>query len=78
MFFIYILYSNTINKFYVGQTIDINKRLQRHNLKMVPSTKNGIPWKLIYSEKYSTRSEAMLKEKQIKKRGAKRFLESLS
>jgi putative endonuclease len=36
--------------------------------------KSGMPWQLIYSKEYSSRAEAMRLEKQIKKRGAARFL----
>jgi len=78
MFYTYILFSEKMQKHYVGQTNNIEKRIERHNLQKEKSTKYGTPWKLIYSEKLPTRSEAMLKEKQIKKRGAKRFLEDLN
>ena len=76
-FFTYILHSDILNKYYVGQTNDINERLHRHNQQMVKSTRNGIPWKLIFQTKFSSRAEAMNMELKIKKRGAKRFLESL-
>ena len=73
----YILYSETLNKFYTGQTNNLDARIERHNLALVKSTKNGIPWKLIYSTKQSSRTEAIKLETKIKKRGAKRFLDDL-
>ena len=45
--FVYILYSEKRSRYYVGQTTDIEKRLKRHNLGVVPSTKSGTPWKLV-------------------------------
>jgi putative endonuclease len=48
--------------------------LKRHNRGIVPSTKRGTPWELVLQIKVSDRSEALLLEKKIKKRGAKRFI----
>jgi len=67
MFFVYILYSNTKEKFYIGQTNDIDDRIKRHNNGQSLSTKNGIPWKLIYTIVLSSRSEAVTLETKIKK-----------
>ena len=73
--FVYILYGSGKRKYYIGETKDIEARLERHNSGQVKSTKTGIPWKLIWSIKLETRSEALMLEKKIKKRGAKRYLE---
>jgi putative endonuclease len=74
--FVYILYSEKSSRYYVGQTADIDKRLKRHNSGIVPSTKGGEPWILVLQLEVSSRSEAMILEKKIKKRGAKRFLDN--
>ncbi|MBT8186705.1 MAG: GIY-YIG nuclease family protein [Croceitalea sp.] len=73
--FVYILYSEKRSRYYVGQTTDIDKRLKRHNLGIVPSTKNGKPWKLIMRIEVFSRSEAVVLERKIKKRGAKRYID---
>ena len=73
--FVYILFSEKRSRYYVGQTADINKRLKRHNEGFVPSTRGGIPWKLVLQIHVDSRSEAMQLEKRIKKRGAKRFID---
>ena len=44
---------------------------------MVPSTSKGTPWKLVHKETVESRGEAMKKEREIKKRGAKRYLGSI-
>ena len=77
MFSVYILYSETKSKYYVGQTNDLQNRLDRHNSAQGTSTKHGIPWKVVYSIQVSTRTEAMLLETKIKKRGIKRYLEDI-
>ncbi len=57
--FVYILFSETRSRYYVGQTTDIDKRLKRHNGGIVPSTKGGIPWKLVLQIPVDSRSEAI-------------------
>ena len=74
--FVYILYSEKRSRYYVGHTTDIIKRLKRHNLGVVPSTKSGTPWKLVLQIEVLSRSEAMVLERRIKKRGAKRYIDN--
>ena len=74
--YVYILYSETILRYYVGQTADIETRLVRHNKGYVQSTKRGLPWKLVYKIEVHSRSEAIILERKIKKRGAKRYLDN--
>ena len=72
---VYILYSQKSSRYYVGQTADIEKRLKRHNSGLVNSTKFGKPWELILSLEVANRKKAILLERRIKKRGAKRYLD---
>ncbi len=73
--FVYILYSEKSSRYYVGQTADIDERLKRHNSGRVNSTKSGYPWKIVLQIEVINRSEAMILEKKIKKRGAKRYID---
>ncbi|PLX07725.1 MAG: endonuclease [Marinilabiliales bacterium] len=67
MFSVYILYSAKFNKTYVGYSTDIVLRLKWHNeLSESGWTKKYRPWKLIYHEDYSSKSEAMKREKYFK------------
>jgi putative endonuclease len=75
MYFVYILFSPTTQKFYAGQTEDLQKRLERHSKGLVSSTKKGVPWDLIKAIECASRSGAVMLESRIKKRGIKRFLE---
>lgn len=69
-YWVYILQNETTGKLYKGQTSDLGKRIERHNThesgSMRYTYKQKGPWKLIYSEKHSTRSEAMKREKFLK------------
>ena len=67
-FFVYIL-RNSANKLYIGQTSNLEVRTQQHiskDWKSAKFTKDNDEFKLIYSEKYYTRTEAMQRETQLK------------
>ena len=65
-FHVYILYSKSINKYYKGQTNNIEDRLRRHNSGYEKATSNGIPWTLVCLIQKSTRAEAIILERKIK------------
>ncbi len=62
MAFIYVLWSEKLQKRYVGSTAYVESRLEEHNKGKTPYTKSGIPWVLLYKEEYSTVSEARKRE----------------
>ena len=77
MFSVYILFSAILNQYYVGHTQNIDERLERHNSGSSLSTKKGRPWILLYTETFDTRSEAMIREKAIKKMKSRNYIEQL-
>jgi putative endonuclease len=64
--YLYILKSFKDGKLYVGVAKNFQKRLRQHNLGLVRSTKSRRPLALIYTEKFSTLSEARKKEWELK------------
>ena len=66
MYFIYILQSQSTNKYYIGSTSNLVNRLNIHNSNRSLYTKNKGPYKIIYTEEFLSRSEAVKREKQIK------------
>ena len=74
MYYTYILESDKTGKWYYGSTADLRRRLFEHNNKKVTSTKSGIPWKVIYAEKFNTKTEAQLREKHFKNTRNKAYL----
>src|SRR5436190_11232139 len=77
MYFVYILYSASKNKFYVGQTDSIGNRLKSHSAGMSPYTSTADDWNLVYYEEFQTRTEAIRREKEIKKKKSRRYIEEL-
>ena len=54
--------------YYCGWTNDLEKRLYAHNSgKGAKYTKSRLPVKLVYSEEYETKEEAMSREWHIKR-----------
>jgi putative endonuclease len=61
---VYILYSKKLNRFYVGQTSNLNNRLIEHNTGESPYTSAGIPWTLVWStSKPSFRAAEIMEDK---------------
>ncbi len=65
-FVVYILHSLSTDRYYVGQTNNMEDRLLRHNAGRSKATKVGRPWEVVYTESYQTRAEAYNRELQIK------------
>ena len=65
-FIVYIIYSSLKNKFYIGFTSNLEERIIRHNQKSKGFTGNTNDWKIVYTERYATKLEAISREKQIK------------
>jgi putative endonuclease len=77
MFVVYVLISQTSGLRYVGQTSDLEKRLNDHNSGESRYTKNRGPWNLAHKESYQTRSEAMRREKFFKTGKGRDFLDKI-
>ena len=69
--FMYILFSEKVNKYYIGACIDLERRLHEHNIGHSKFTSTGIPWQLKYKEEFATVQEAKRRELTIKKMKSK-------
>ena len=80
MYYVYALFNNAHNKIYIGQTKNLEERLNLHKNKIF---QNGYTarfngdWDLIYKEKTSDRKEALKREKQLKSYRGRQFIKSL-
>jgi putative endonuclease len=79
-FYVYALV-NPSNEIYIGQTKDLERRIEQHNNPEINGTlhtkRHPGPWVLFYKEQCPTRSEAMKREKQLKSYKGREFLRSL-
>ena len=77
MWYTYIIYSEKLDRFYIGYTDNLSWRLERHNQGWGRFTKGGIPWELVYFEKYQTKQEALKREREIKSKKSRKYIENL-
>jgi putative endonuclease len=66
MFYAYILISKKDNKFYIGFTSNLKRRLKEHETGLVESTKSRRPLILVMYEAYNVEEDAQAREKFFK------------
>jgi len=76
-FYSYILKSQKTGKFYKGHSQNLHQRLALHNSGKTKSTKNGIPWQLVFFECFKSRKEAIDREKYFKTAAGRRYIQTL-
>lgn len=76
-YFVYIIYSKYRDKYYIGQSEDPSKRLEDNNTGRSKYTSVAKDWRVVYSEQFDTRQEAIQRENQIKKKKSRKYVEFL-
>jgi putative endonuclease len=76
-YFVYILESEANRSHYIGYTHDVQLRLEHHNDGWTRSTKKGRPWKLAYVEHCNSKSDAIRREREIKRMKSRIYVERL-
>jgi putative endonuclease len=76
-FFVYIIQSKKDFSFYVGQTNDLDARLSKHNDGFSKYSSSKTPWHLVYFEMLDTRMEAIKREREIKLKKSRKYIEVL-
>jgi putative endonuclease len=80
-YFVYILKSKSTGQFYIGHTDDLTRRIIEHNNPDYLGTKytklHKGPWICVYDEECPSRSEAMQRERQIKAKKSRKYIEYL-
>ncbi len=74
---VYILWSATLGRYYIGYTPDLVEQLLRHNGGQLPETKSGIPWKLMYHEDFTDLIDAESRVEEIRSRKSRKYIERL-
>jgi len=75
--FVYIIYSEKNDKYYVGSTINIDNRLNEHNSGRNKSTRSGIPWEIKFYFRCGAVRTARQIEHKIKKKKSRKILEQI-
>ena len=65
-YYVSILQSLKDHRYYIGNTSNITSRLNFHNAGLQRSTRNRIPFIVVYKEECEDKRAALFREKQIK------------
>ncbi|MCL4200575.1 GIY-YIG nuclease family protein [Patescibacteria group bacterium] len=77
MAWLYILWNRSTDRFYIGSTINLKRRLLQHNSGNTRTTRLLGTNELVYTEEYTTELEARNREKQIKSYKSKKYIKEL-
>ena len=75
MYTVYVI-ENQAGKHYIGQTNNLPRRLETHNLEKFDgyTARIGGPWRIVYSEVLPTRADALRQEHYLKQGAGARWL----
>ena len=77
MFTVYVLYSPAFDKIYIGFTKNIEARFLSHNkLGKKGWTIKFRPWQILYTEGFTVKEKAMIREKELKSAKGRSFIRS--
>ena len=75
--YVYVLLSEQDDKFYIGRTDDLKRRIAEHRQGKNVSTSKRLPLKLIFYEAYPTESDAKRREEYFKTAKGKTTLKQM-
>jgi len=79
MHYLYIIYSKIADKFYIGETHDVEERLQKHNEHAYNNsfTKTASDWESVLQFDCIDRKNALFLEQFIKRMKSRKFIEKI-
>jgi putative endonuclease len=78
MYFVYVLYSKTFDKIYIGSSSNVPARLESHNdSRNKGYTARYRPWIVIYQEKHESKQDALIRERQLKTAKGREFIRTI-
>jgi putative endonuclease len=77
MHFVYVIFSERLNRYYVGHTENLEHRLEQHNSGLSKYTSRATDWQRVYFEEYSNRILAQKREREIKNKKSRKYIEWL-
>ena len=77
MAWVYILQSLSNNRYYIGSTDNLDRRIQEHNRGKSKATKGIRPLKLVFSQKFPSLQQARKVEHQLKRLKSRVIIEKI-
>ena len=75
--YLYILKNEVSNRYYIGSTNNLDRRLKQHKAGQTRTTRILKTDKLVYKEEFDNIIEARLREKKLKSYKSKKYIEWL-
>jgi len=75
-YYVYVLRSKKNGYRYIGQTNNLKRRIDEHNLGLTKSIRFQLPFSLEYTEKFETRVDAVRREKFLKSGKGREWLDT--
>jgi len=76
-FIVYIIFSGKLDRYYIGYTTDIGKRIIEHNSGASAFTSKATDWVLKWKNHFTSRELAMQEERRIKAKKSRKYIEYL-
>ncbi|MBC3785534.1 GIY-YIG nuclease family protein [Spirosoma utsteinense] len=73
---VYIIYSPSADRYFIGQSKNLSISLWQHNAKTNPATADGKPWEVKFTKPFDTRNEALSLEMRLRNKD-RAYLEEL-
>jgi putative endonuclease len=79
MHYLYIIYSERIDRYYIGETMDLHRRLIEHNTGVFKGcfTRRSADWSYALTIGFSNKSKAQQAERFVKRMNSRKFTENL-
>ena len=77
MAYLYILCNQQTDRYYIGSTIDLKRRIKQHQLGYTRTTRVLETFELVYKEEYKTITEARNREHKLKSYKSKKYIKWL-
>jgi putative endonuclease len=75
-FYVYVLRSSKTGNRYVGSCVNLEQGLRWHNAGHSTATRHGVPWIMVWSEVFSSKNDAISKERYYKTGSGRNVLNS--
>jgi putative endonuclease len=75
-YYLYFLYSGSLDKYYIGHTNNLERRIYEHNLGKEKFTRKSIPWEINFFRIFDINTETLREECRLKKCKSRKYLEN--
>jgi putative endonuclease len=76
-YYLYILHSKSLDRYYIGSTSNLEERLRKHLGNHKGFTAKAKDWEIVYREEFPSNNEAQARERWVKNQKSRKVVEEL-